>query len=106
MKNLYEKVKCLFEAENDEEAVKLYCELNYTTQHKTGDVLYIYKTVKEAEKDFWEHIRMFSRITYNTEKRKIYFNSNPEVKIYFKSINECQNKLEGHRFKEIQFRGE
>lgn len=68
------------------------------------DILYIYETTKEAEREFWEDVSRYRGVTYNTEKRRIYFPG--YATIYYKSINECKMKLDGYKFKEIQFRGE
>lgn len=105
MPDIYEEVKNLFNTST--EAMEVYKFLKCKTMSKYGDILYIYRTIKEAEKEFWEYIARYRGITYNTEKRKIYF---PEenVTIYFKSIDESKNKrnLTGCSFKEIHFEGE
>lgn len=102
MSNLYEEVKNLFKASN--EAIEIYKYLKCTIKYGKGDVLYIYETTKEAEKEFWEDVSRYRGVTYNTEKRRIYFSG--YTTIYYKSINECKKKLDGYKFKEIQFRGE
>ena len=102
MQNIYEEVKNLFKT--SEAAVEIYKYLKSTMKYGAGDVLYIYETTREAEKEFWEYVSRYRGVTYNTEKRRIYFPGD-EI-IYFKSINECKMKLDGYKFREIQFRGE
>lgn len=102
MTNLYEEVKNLFQV--SEEANEIYNGLKNTTIYGTGDILYIYRTNREAEKEFWEYVARYRGVTYNKERRKIYFPENETI--YFKAINECKNKIDGYRLKEIQFREE
>lgn len=102
MKNIYEEVRSLFKV--SDAAIDIYKYLKSTMLYGKGDILYIYESTREAEKEFWEYVARYRGVTYNTEKRKIYFPG--DETIYFKSINECRRKLDGYRFKEIQFRGE
>lgn len=102
MQNIYEEVKNLFKT--SEVAVEIYKYLKSTMIYGTGDILYIYETTKEEEREFWEDVSRYRGVTYNTEKRRIYFPG--YATIYYKSINECKMKLDGYKFKEIQFRGE
>lgn len=102
MPNIYKEIKNLFEA--SDEAIEIYKYLKCTMSSGLGDTLYIYETTREAEKEFWEYVTRYRGVTYNTEKRTIYF---PEDEmIYFKSINECKRKLDGYKFKKIKFKGE
>ncbi len=99
MENLYDEVRDLFK--KSEKAEEICNCLKYTMQHKTGDILYIYRTNREAIVQFWKYVARCRGVRYNAETRKIRFQNN-EI-ICFKSINECKNKLEGCRFKEIRF---
>lgn len=105
MPNIYEEVKNLFNT--SDEAVEIYNFLKCKTISKYGDILYIYKTIKEAEKEFWKYVSRYRGVTYNTEQRRIYF-PKENTKIYFKAIDECRNhkRLAGYIFKEVHFEGE
>lgn len=107
MPNLYKEVKNLFETSN--EAIEMYMKFKSCTREYSEDRLFIYETTREAEKEFWKYITRCRGVTYNTDRRRIFFPGNKKEKdetIYFKSINECKRELDGYRFKEIQFRGE
>lgn len=100
MPDIYEETKNLFNT--SQEAFEIYNLLKCKLMSKCGDILYIYKNIEEAEKAFWEYIARYGGITYNTEKRKVYFPGGETI--YFKTMDECKsNSLRGYRFKEIQF---
>ncbi len=105
MPDIYEETKNLFKT--SQEAFEIYNLLKCKLMSKYGDILYIYKNIREAEKAFWKYVSIYRGVTYNTEQRKIYF---PEenTKIYFKAIDECKNhkRLAGYIFKEVHFEGE
>ena len=96
--SLYKQVKNLFQT--SEEAREAYLALEYCTQHKAGDVLYIFTNRKEAKEAFSKAIALTQEITYDKQRLIINFDN---YKVYYKTINELKNKLEGYRFKEIKF---
>lgn len=102
MPNIYQEVKGLFKI--SDKSFDVYYYLKHTMLYGSGDILFVYETTREAEKEFWEYVARYRGVIYNTERRKIVFPG--DENIYFKSINECKKKLEGYRFKEIQFRGD
>ncbi len=97
--NLYEEVRNLLQA--SEESIEMYNTLKRTMIYGGGDILYIYRTNQEARKEFRSYVARHRNITYNTARRKVVL---PEGKIiYFKSIDECNDKLIGYKLKEIKF---
>lgn len=97
-KSLYKQVKNLFEVSR--EATELYNRLNYCTQLREGDILYVFESKKEAEESFWKTISSERGISYNTERLRIDFY---DYKEYYKTIDECKRELDGYRFKKIIF---
>lgn len=71
MPDIYEETKNLFKT--SQEAFEIYNLLKCKLMSKYGDILYIYKNIREAEKAFWKYVSIYRGVTYNTEQRKIYF---------------------------------
>lgn len=110
MSNIYEIAKKIFNIPNEEfyEAAEICKNLKSMMLYNSGDILFVYRNSKEAEKEFWEYVSKYNEIyrglTFDQKRRTI--NLPEDETIYFKSIYECKNKLDGYRFKKIQFRGE
>ena len=102
----YENLKQLFEINNkvNPETIEMFKILEATVNQKGNDILFLYSTSKEADKDFKEIIiNMSNQIEEVDKQKRIFKFKGRKTRYLLWSISQLK-KVDGYMFKEIKFK--
>lgn len=98
----YQQLKMLFNI--NEETYNVYKFLVYTINKDSKNLLYIFKTYKEAEQKYNEIKKRFKLLINREDRRNGFIEFKNKERIYIWTIGRITNSLDGYRFKDIRIR--